>query len=113
VAELPKDVQQGLKAVGGPIALPAMYDHLTWYQRKQVREDYILLQKGLCWHCKADLSGPPPERITKLSLDRRMFGANLEFLKHPIHLHHNHRTGLTIGATHAYCNAVLAQYFGE
>jgi hypothetical protein len=28
-------------------------------------------------------------------------------------LHHCHQTGLTIGAVHAKCNAVLWQYHGE
>jgi hypothetical protein len=35
------------------------------------------------------------------------------FLKYPVHLHHSHVTGLTIGAVHAYCNAVLWVYHDE
>jgi hypothetical protein len=34
-------------------------------------------------------------------------------LKSPIHLQHDHDTGLTEGAVHAYCNAVLWQYEGR
>ena len=30
------------------IDLPAIYDDLTWKQRKDVRERYIVMQKGLC-----------------------------------------------------------------
>lgn len=32
------------------------------------------------------------------------------FLQHPIHLQHNHTTGMTEGAVHNYCNAVMWQY---
>ena len=32
---------------------------------------------------------------------------------HPIHLHHDHDTDLTIGAVHAYCNAILWEYHNE
>ena len=35
------------------------------------------------------------------------------FFKYPVHLHHSHYTGMTIGAVHANCNAVLWQYHGE
>ena len=35
------------------------------------------------------------------------------FFKWPVHLHHSHDTGMTIGAVHARCNAVLWQYHGE
>ena len=35
------------------------------------------------------------------------------FFKHPVHLQHDHDTGLTEGAVHAYCNAVLWEYFGR
>jgi hypothetical protein len=35
------------------------------------------------------------------------------FLKWPVHLHHSHDTGMTIGAVHSYCNAVLWQYHNE
>jgi hypothetical protein len=35
------------------------------------------------------------------------------FFKYPVHLHHCHKTGLTLGAVHHYCNAYLWQYLGE
>ncbi len=88
-----------------------MYDDITWQERRIVREEYIVLQKGLCWHCGNDIHKEPPSDITDLALDQRLWGP--EFLKHPVHLHHDHKTGLTIGATHAYCNAVLAMYYGQ
>ena len=35
------------------------------------------------------------------------------FLQYPIHLQHNHDTGMTEGAVHNYCNAVMWQYEGR
>ena len=34
-------------------------------------------------------------------------------LDHPIHLQHSHNTGVTEGAVHNYCNAVMWQYDGR
>ena len=96
-----------------PIELPALYDELTQEERREVREEYARRQKGICPFCLQPLLADPPPCIMRLELDRKMFGANLEFLKWPEHLHHNHRTGLTIGTYHARCNAVLAQYHNE
>lgn len=112
MAQIPEDVRREMESFRRPYNLPAMYDHLTWRERREVREEYIVVQGGLCWHCKGDIHLPPDKRLMiEFPLDPRYFGH--EFLKHPIHLHHNHITGLTVGATHAYCNAVLAQYYGE
>jgi hypothetical protein len=36
-----------------------------------------------------------------------------QILEDSVHLHHSHETGMTIGAVHARCNAVLWQYHGE
>ncbi len=93
------------------INLPAIYENLDWKERKQVREEYIKNQNGCCSHCFKHLSGNPPKEILNMKVNRSLFPEN--FFKHPIHLHHSHETGLTIGAVHAYCNAVLWQYFGE
>jgi len=35
------------------------------------------------------------------------------FFDHPIHLHHDHDTGMTVGAIHAYCNAVSFDYLED
>ena len=35
------------------------------------------------------------------------------FLKYKVHLQHNHSTGMTEGAVHALCNAVMWQYEGR
>lgn len=91
--------------------LPTMYNGLGPHEKRPVRERYIELQKGLCWHCKAPLAGEPPTEVLTKLVDVELFPAN--FFRSPVHLHHSHDTGLTIGAVHAYCNAVLWQYYGE
>ena len=91
--------------------LPVNYDNLTWQQRGVVREQYIVEQKGFCYHCKSCLKQPPPDFITEKKIHWDLFPPN--FLKYPVHLHHCHTTGLTIGAVHSYCNAVLWEYYGE
>ena len=91
--------------------LPQDYTKLTSLQRRLVREEYIKQQTGMCMYCAASLDYDPPEWITRKSIDWNLFPPN--FLQHPIHLQHNHDTGMTEGAVHAYCNAVLWQYDGR
>lgn len=91
--------------------LPTDYTKLSPYQRKQVREQYILEQHNLCYWCRGTLSLAPPQAITEKSIDWSMFPPH--FLRHPIHLQHCHDTNLTEGAVHAYCNAVMWQYHGR
>ena len=88
--------------------LPVNYNELHWKERRIVREEYIKLQKGKCCHC-GDLLKEKPT-MDKL-IDISLFPPN--FFKWPVHLHHSHDTGITIGAVHNYCNAVLWQYHGE
>ena len=71
------------------IVLPALYDSLKDKQIARVREEYRRLQKDKCWYCGR-------------TLQRNMYP-----VKHPVHLHHSHTTGLTIGAVHEYCNMIL------
>lgn len=92
-------------------AIPANYNALDWMERRAVRNRYVIKQEGKCHHCSGDLDAKPPAKITNKRTNWRKFPPN--FLRHPIHLHHNHSTGMTIGAVHAYCNAVLWQYHGE
>ena len=91
--------------------LPINYDELLPFQKKEVREQYIQEQKGLCMYCKKSLSDPPPKEITDKNINWSLFPPN--FLQSPIHLQHNHYTGLTEGAVHNYCNAVMWQYEGR
>lgn len=93
------------------LTLPADYDAMTFAERRMVRLEYVKLQGGHCWHCKAPLLDGPTKEITDKRINWRLFPK--KFLRHPVHLHHNHRTGKTIGAVHALCNAVLWQYHGE
>lgn len=90
--------------------LPINYAEATWAQRKQAREMYIEQQEGKCWYCGGLLEEYPPEEILKKRINWRLFPPN--FKRYPV-LHHNHKTHMTIGSVHAYCNAVLWQYHGE
>ena len=91
--------------------LPVEYTSLEWWERKEVREQYIKEQDGCCMHCKHDLKSDPPTEITSKRIDWKRFPKN--FLKYPVHLQHDHSTDLTEGAVHSYCNAVLWQYYGR
>ena len=92
-------------------ALPVNYDDLPQAERRLVREQYVLLQNGVCYYCGNPFWCEPRSDVKAKSINRKLFPPN--FFKWPIHLHHSHDTGLTIGAVHAYCNAVLWQYEGE
>lgn len=89
----------------------AHYPSLSPMQRRLIRAEYVEAQEGKCLHCDRPLSGPPAMHVQRKRLDMRRFPQN--FLLHPVHLHHNHKTGMTIGAVHAHCNGVLWQYHGE
>lgn len=91
--------------------LPVFYNSLNFQERREVREEYIRLQKGKCYCCGELLNGEPSSFMLNMKINKNMYPAN--FFKFPVHLHHNHRTGLTLGAVHCYCNAVLWQYYGE
>ena len=91
--------------------LPVKYDHLSPRQRRIVRERYVELQDGLCYWCRAPLSGKPSLNARAKPVAAKLFPPN--FFKYPVHLQHNHRTGMTEGAVHAHCNAVMWQYHGR
>jgi len=93
------------------VDLPVDYDSLNAAERRLVREQYAKQQEGNCYYCEEFLGAAPPERITNLSVNWALFPPF--FLKHPVHLQHNHDTGMTEGAVHAYCNAVMWQYEGR
>jgi len=92
------------------ISLPANYDELSWKERREVREEYIKLQNGKCFFCKESIYGEPSDEIIDMFIRKNLFPKN--FFNYPIHLHHNHDTGMTIGAVHSKCNAVMWQYYG-
>lgn len=91
--------------------LPVMYDSIPYNKRYLVREEYVRLQDNKCYYCECDLKAQPPKEILDLKINWKLFPPG--FLKHPIHLQHSHETGMTEGAVHAYCNAVMWQYEGK
>lgn len=88
--------------------LPVKYDSLQPRERRQVREEYVELQNGICMYCGSRLDKDPPDKILSKPIDLTLFPKG--FLTYPVHLQHCHKTGLTEGAVHAYCNAVLWEY---
>jgi len=91
--------------------LPTDYTKLTPSQRREVRLQYIKEQNNLCMYCGETLDLPAPNRITDKPIYWNLFPQG--FLHHPIHLQHCHKTGMTEGAVHSHCNAVLWQYEGR
>ena len=93
--------------------LPINYNDLTWKERSEVRKQYIRKQNGKCMYCNCDLDSEPSEDVKRKAkrIDWNIFPKN--FLKYPIHLQHNHNTGMTEGVVHALCNAVMWQYHGQ
>lgn len=91
--------------------LPTDYTKIPPSERRLVRNEYIKLQDNKCYWCKESLSDNPPSHITDKEINWKRFPPN--FLQYPIHLQHCHKTGMTEGAVHAYCNAVMWQYEGR
>lgn len=91
--------------------LPVVYNDLNWKQRQKVRAEYIKIQNEKCMYCGESIWNEAPMHIKTKEINWSLFPPN--FLKYPIHLQHNHDTGLTEGVVHNYCNAVMWQYEGE
>ena len=91
--------------------LPTDYTKLKSKQRREVRLQYIKDQDNKCMYCNELLDKPAHSDILNKSINLRLFP--IGFLQHPIHLQHCHKTNMTEGAVHAYCNAVLWQYEGR
>jgi len=91
--------------------LPVDYHSLPINERRAVREQYVKEQRGLCFWCKCDLYAQPPQHILVEKINWKQFPPS--FLKYPIHLQHSHGTGLTLGATHSLCRAVMVQHSEE
>jgi len=84
------------------------YTELHWIDRKTVREQYVREQKHLCYYCGESLLEEPPNKILVKKINWKLFPPNV--LQYPIHLQHCNKTGMTEGAVHALCNAVMWQY---
>lgn len=93
------------------IELPANYRTLTREERRDVRNEYVKRQDGKCLYCKESLAEDPPKRILDKPIKWEYFPKG--FLDYPVHLQHDHKTDMTEGAVHAYCNAVMWQYHGR
>jgi hypothetical protein len=91
--------------------LPVNYEELTTLERKEVREEYVKLQEGKCYYCGKALNWSPSEEVRNKEVNWNLFPP--QFLKYPVHLQHNHDTGMTEGAVHSLCNAVMWQYEGR
>ena len=93
--------------------LPVKYHATPPEDRRLVRQEYAKRQGGLCYWCGQPLSGEPAQtvRAKKKRINWKQFPPN--FLRHPVHLQHDHSTGLTEGAVHALCNAVMWQFHGR
>ena len=93
--------------------LPVDYTKLDWRKGevRAVREEYIKRQKGRCIYCRNQLVVKPPPDVLAKKINWDLFPPN--FRKHPVHLQHDHITGMTEGAVHMYCNAVLWQHEGK
>lgn len=85
--------------------LPIDYTELEWWERKEVREQYVREQQNMCYYCDERLDQEAPEYIRDKKVDWDLFPKG--FLDYPIHLQHCHKTGMTEGAVHNYCNAVM------
>ena len=88
--------------------LPVDYTQLHFSERRLVRQQYIKEQNNKCFYCKEDLDKEAPEKITSKPINWKLFPEG--FMKYPIHLQHCHKTGMTEGVVHNYCNAVMWQY---
>ncbi len=93
------------------LQLPINYETCNWVVRKQARDQYCEDQGGMCWYCGSCLLELPARHIQGRSVNKKLFPKSM--FDYPIHLHHCHKTGMTIGAVHAKCNAVLWQHHGE
>jgi len=91
--------------------LPVNYNEINYIKRRTVRNEYIKRQKGKCVYCGETLNKNPCSSVRCKPVNKKFFSEG--FFKWPVHLHHDHVTGMTIGAVHCYCNAVLWQYHGE
>ena len=91
--------------------LPQDYTKLTGKQRKLVREEYVRIQDDKCWYCGVSLDLPPRADVAISPINWALFPPG--FMDHPVHLQHDHGTGMTEGAVHSLCNAYLWQYYGR
>lgn len=91
--------------------LPINYNKADYKKRKAIRQEYIKRQGNKCYYCGCSLDENPCSSVRSRPITKTLFPSG--FFNWPVHLHHNHKTGMTIGAVHCYCNAVLWEYEKE
>ncbi len=91
--------------------LPVKYDEIPISQKAEVRALYATVQLGNCYYCGEALTKEPRKDIADKKVSKVLFPDN--FFSHPVHLDHDHDTGMTRGAVHCHCNAVLWEYEGK
>lgn len=87
---------------------PVDYTKLSSRRRRSIREKYVKYQGGKCYWCGGDLDCDPPNKIMSTPVNKAAFPNG--FFRNPVHLQHCHRTGMTEGAVHARCDAIMWQY---
>ena len=99
-------------AYGSPF--PQRYRDLNTNQRRKLLDEYVEHFRGRCLYCHLKLDGKP-SRIVRDSADEiewdNLPGGKEGFLKNPVHLHHDHETGLTLAPIHALCNAHSWEFY--
>ena len=89
--------------------LPIDYTRLSRQERREVRLQYIKEQNNLCYYCGKSLD-EVSLHIFK-PINESLFPEG--FFNYPVHLQHCHNTGMTEGAVHSHCNAVMWEYDGR
>jgi len=86
------------------LELPIKYSSLSGERLSAVKEAYTCLQRERCWLCGNNLWDLPKYIVENPKL---MGLCGNQLAEHsPLHLHHDHDTGLTLGVTHAECNII-------
>ncbi len=118
----PPPKQEMVDMYGNPIEIhheygspfPQRYRDLNTDQRRKLRDEYVAYFGGRCLYCDGQLDDKPHEFVCQ-SADQiewdNLPGSKEGFLKNPVHLHHDHKTGLTLGPVHALCNAHSWHYY--
>jgi len=93
---------------------PQRHRDLNTDQRRKLRDEYIECSRGRCAYCE-EMLDDEPHAFVRQSADQiewdNLPGSKEGFLKDPVHLHHDHETGLTLAAIHALCNAHSWHFF--
>lgn len=87
------------------------YSLMSPKQRRWLRVKMVEEQGHKCWYCGNFVYMPPPEHIANYKYNMKRFPPNM--LKHPVHLHHDHKTDECLGAVHAKCNMYMWEVDGN